>query len=343
MTPIQPHNVGLYAPAWDSRGGSEKIDVLERATGTVSHSQTINAFANGRVSDSELERPRSFGSPAWTVQTAVLSALIRRGAPTAFGDLRRLSARARRGNGKGAYGADGYTDRLDSADYPHTPSFLGGPLPLCVDLVNDERPSLARRRRPAPPNGIAAVWTAASQGDVQDHAVSRTRWSIDAMNGTTADGESALTSSTPPAERAQHPDAHLVVGGSLTWKWKLLSRALANHRLSGSQRDRQRPVLRGVRGTVSRRRRRAVVGSDTTTQRLMQGSKVLRHKSFGGTASISRYVTVASGYPDVYRKPLDDRNGRALQKPSATETIASPARVWKFSFGRRQSDRRPDA
>jgi hypothetical protein len=47
ITDGQTHQLALYLLDWDSRGRSERVDILDPTTGAVLNSQTASGFANG--------------------------------------------------------------------------------------------------------------------------------------------------------------------------------------------------------------------------------------------------------------------------------------------------------
>src|SRR5262249_3392296 len=48
LTDGQAHRVALYAVDWDNRGRSERVDVVDAATGAVLDSRTLSAFSGGK-------------------------------------------------------------------------------------------------------------------------------------------------------------------------------------------------------------------------------------------------------------------------------------------------------
>jgi hypothetical protein len=113
LTDGQSHLVELYLLDWDGNNSrSQRIDVLDVATGAVLDSRTVSAFSSGQYLAWSLKGHVQFRFTVTQGANAVLSGLF-------FGRLKPpVIDTATQGNWKGKYGADGYNVIGDSTNYP---------------------------------------------------------------------------------------------------------------------------------------------------------------------------------------------------------------------------------
>jgi hypothetical protein len=119
------HRVALYLVDWDADGRSERVDVLDAASGTVLSSQTVSGFQGGQYLVYNVSGHVAFRFTALAGANAVLSGLFF-GPPgsqpppaTPAGSAAFVTADATtQGTWRGTYGASGYSLAAASASLP---------------------------------------------------------------------------------------------------------------------------------------------------------------------------------------------------------------------------------
>ena len=106
----QPHQVALYGVDRDLRGRSQRIDVLDAASGAVLDTQTVSNFGTGQYWVWQVRGAVRFRVTALTGPNAVISGVFVGGDSTVGGPLASYvgTNSTTQGTWKGAYGADGW-------------------------------------------------------------------------------------------------------------------------------------------------------------------------------------------------------------------------------------------
>ena len=125
LTDGQSHEVSLYAVDFDNKNRSEKVQVIDAATGTVLNTQTLSSFGAGdylswTISGNVVIKFTNLNSNA----NAVVSGLFFGGKPSVTSATFLGTDTTTKGNWHGVYGADGYDIAADtSAGNPKIPSY----------------------------------------------------------------------------------------------------------------------------------------------------------------------------------------------------------------------------
>ena len=122
LTDGAAHKVSLYALDYDRVGRSERVDVLDAATGAVLDTRIVANFAGGqylswKLSGHVVLRLTNLGPKNAVVSGIFFDAPTAPAAPTASAAFVGLDA-ATQGNWKGVYGADGQSIQADATTVP---------------------------------------------------------------------------------------------------------------------------------------------------------------------------------------------------------------------------------
>src|SRR5262249_6164317 len=124
ITDGQTHQLALYLLDWDQNGArSERVDILDAATGSVLSTQSVSGFQNGEylvwnVSGDVNIRITNLNDPNNLATNAVLSGLFfaPAAASSSAGFVKTDTTTA--GNWKGVYGNQGYNVIDNASSYP---------------------------------------------------------------------------------------------------------------------------------------------------------------------------------------------------------------------------------
>jgi hypothetical protein len=160
FTDNNTHRLALYLLDWDNTNRSERIDIVDDASGTVLNSQTASNFSGGTylswtILGHVLVRVTSLAGP-----NAVLSGLFLGGAGTATpgGTASFLTTDSTtQGTWRGVYGGDGYNVLGDSASYPSYATVSAANIAAITWAAATTDPR-ALRKANSPANHVAAAW-----------------------------------------------------------------------------------------------------------------------------------------------------------------------------------------
>jgi hypothetical protein len=114
LTDGQTHLVSLYALDWDSTARSERIDVVDPATGAVLDSRTIASFHNGEYLSWKLTGHIQLRFTRLSGANAIVSGLFFSGNTASY----IATDATTQGTWRGTYGTGGYNIIGDRANYP---------------------------------------------------------------------------------------------------------------------------------------------------------------------------------------------------------------------------------
>ena len=160
LTDGAAHKVSLYALDYDRVGRSERVDVLDAATGAVLDTRIVANFAGGqylswKLSGHVVLRLTNLGPKNAVVSGIFFDAPTAPAAPTASAAFVGLDA-ATQGNWKGVYGADGQSIQADATTVPAYAALA--PITASTytwDASPTATPALQRR---AGTGRVAATW-----------------------------------------------------------------------------------------------------------------------------------------------------------------------------------------
>ena len=315
------HRFGAYFLDWDSNTRSERIDVVDAATGTVLNTQTVSAFHNGaylvwNISGHVQLRITKLGGA-----NAVLSGVFfGNGTPNTSASFVTTDTTTQ-GTWKGTYGSDGYNVIANAVSYPSyavvTPT--GQSTYTWAASTTDTR----ALQKAAATDRIAATWYASSSFTVDinlnDGNIHRFgAYFLDWDSNTRSERIDVVDAATGTVLNTQtvsafHNGAYLV--------WNISGHVqLRITKLGGAN-----AVLSGVFfGNGTPNTSASFVTTDTTTQGTWKGTYGSDgYNVIANAVSYPSYAVVTPTGQATYTWAASTTDTRALQKAAATDRIAA--------------------
>jgi hypothetical protein len=155
-----PHQVSVYALDWDNNGRTERIGVIDDATGRVLDTRSLSSFQNGVYLSWLVPGAVTLRVTNTGPTNAVLSGLFFGAPPTPVASAAYAgSDSATQGNWKSAYGAEGYAIPNDATSAPSYASLAlsGANLATWADPTSDPR-ALSHAASAVANNRLASTW-----------------------------------------------------------------------------------------------------------------------------------------------------------------------------------------
>jgi hypothetical protein len=332
LTDGAPHQIALYSVDWDSRGRSQRIDVIDAATGAVLDTRAMGGYENGLYLVWTISGHVTFRIVNTGPENAVLSGIFfgsATGAPAGGGTAAAFagSDSATSGNWKGVYGVDGLGLAAASATYPSYAQVSVADAQTWTWAWSSGDPRALQR--PDATDRLAATWYSATgfafDVNLTDGASHRVAlygvdWDslgrtqrvevVDASTGSVLD-----TRSMSAFQNGQYMS--WIVTGHV--KIKVINTGPANAVVSGI-------LFGGASLTTpsSDSPRATFVKADEVTSGAWSGAYGrVGYAVAGGPAVIPGWARVASSGESPWMWASSTTDGRALQGPGAADGIAA--------------------